>query len=78
MPDGKTVGAGGGRYLDRLERRDGQWKVALRRLLMDWTFEVPFTSWLGTDWDNVKGSRDRHDPSYARPLELPRELPRRG
>jgi hypothetical protein len=25
-PDGKTLGAGGGRYIDRLERRDGQWR----------------------------------------------------
>jgi hypothetical protein len=74
MPDGKTLGAGGGRYLDRLERRDGQWKVVLRRLLMDWSFEVPFSGWLGPDWDNVKGSRDRQDPSYARPLELPADL----
>jgi len=74
MPDGKTLGAGGGRYLDRLERRDGKWKIALRRLLMDWSFEVPYSGWLGPDWDDVRGSRDRSDPSYDRPLKLPPSL----
>jgi hypothetical protein len=74
MPDGKTLGAGGGRYIDRLERRDGRWRLALRRLLMDWSFEVPFSGWLGPDWDDVKGSRDGKDPSYERPLRLPAEL----
>lgn len=74
MPDGKTLGAGGGRYLDRLERRDGQWKIVLRRLLMDWSFETPVSGWLGPDWDNVKGSRDKRDPSYDRPLKLPEAL----
>ena len=74
MPDGKNLGAGGGRYLDRLERREGRWKLTLRRLLMDWSFEVPFSGWLGPDWDNVKGSRDRKDPCYDRPLHLPAEL----
>lgn len=74
MPDGKTIGAGGGRYLDRLERRDGKWKISLRRLLMDWSFEVPYSGWLGPDWDDVKGSRDKRDPSYNRPLELPAAL----
>jgi hypothetical protein len=74
MPDGKTIGAGGGRYLDRLERRDGGWRILLRRLFMDWSFEVPYSGWLGPDWDDVRGSRDTKDPSYARPLELPAAL----
>jgi hypothetical protein len=74
MNAGKTIGAGGGRYVDKLERRNGRWKLSLRRLLMDWSFEVPFSGWLGADWDDVKGSRDRKDPSYQRPLGLPPEL----
>jgi hypothetical protein len=73
-PDGKTLGAGGGRYLDKLERRDGQWRIVLRRLLMDWSFEVPYSGWLGPDWDDVRGSRDGQDPSYQRPLRLPDAL----
>jgi hypothetical protein len=74
MPDGKTVGAGGGRYLDKLERRAGVWRITLRRLMMDWSFEVPYSGWLGPDWDDVKGSRDASDPSYDRPLQLPAAL----
>lgn len=74
QPDGKTIGAGGGRYLDRLERRNGEWRFSLRRLLMDWTFQVPSDSWLGEEWDEVRGSRDKSDPSYQRPLQLPPEL----
>lgn len=74
LPAGATLAAGGGRYLDRLERRDGTWKIALRRLFMDWTFQTPSVSWLGADWESVTGSRDRSDPSYQRPLRLPDEL----
>lgn len=74
MPDGKTVGAGGGRYLDRLERRAGEWKIMLRQLLMDWSFEVPYSGWLGPAWDDVKGTRDRNDPSYQQPYRLPEAL----
>jgi len=74
MADGKTVGAGGGRYLDRLERRHGEWKIVLRQLLMDWSFEVPYSGWLGDEWDNLKGSRDRNDPSYQNPYVLPASM----
>ena len=38
LKDGKTVHVGGGRYLDRLEKRHGEWRIALRRLIMDWRF----------------------------------------
>ncbi len=26
----------GGRYLDRLERRDGEWRISARAMLYDW------------------------------------------
>ncbi|MFT7460438.1 MAG: hypothetical protein ACI909_003126 [Planctomycetota bacterium] len=26
----------GGRYIDRLEKRDGEWRIALRQVCMDW------------------------------------------
>lgn len=71
MPDGETVGAGGGRYLDRLERRDGKWGISVRQLLMDWSFLVPYSAWLGSDWEEACGKRDGSDPSYQRPFELP-------
>ena len=54
--DGQTVtNVFGGRYLDRLERRDGQWGIAKRQYLLDWqrSFEmdaaneaVPGLPWL--------------------------------
>lgn len=34
--DGKTLQTDGGRYVDRLQRRDGEWRVVLRRLVIDW------------------------------------------
>lgn len=38
-PDDRGVvmtDASGGRLLDRMERRDGQWRIAHRQLLMEW------------------------------------------
>lgn len=71
MPDRKTVGAGGGRYVDKLERRNGRWAITIRRTMIDWSFEVPYSAWLGTDWERIRGQRNRQDPSYERPLSLP-------
>jgi hypothetical protein len=31
MADGKSVGAGGGRYIDMLQKRDGKWAITVRR-----------------------------------------------
>ena len=71
LPDGKTLGAGGGRYIDRLERRRGRWAIAVRRLLMDWSYQVPYDAWLGAEWEAHAGIRDRGDISYQRPLSAP-------
>lgn len=71
LPDGKTIGAGGGRYIDKLERRAGKWALTVRRLLMDWSYQVPYDAWLGAEWEAQAGIRDRRDPSYARPLAPP-------
>lgn len=60
-----------GRYIDRLERRDGRWGIVLRRA----TVEVPLEgsarlpnkrTVAGSGY--LKGSRDQSDPSYQRPL----------
>lgn len=71
MRDRPVIGAGGGRYIDRLERRDGRWAIVVRRLIMDWTFEVPSSQWLGTEWDQFPPRRDRDDFAYHRPLTEP-------
>lgn len=72
-PDGKTVRFINGRYVDRLEKRDGEWRIALRRCTVDLliagdasTLELPQFKAGGY----IKGSRDREDVSYARPLSL--------
>ncbi len=31
----------GGRYIDRLEKRNGEWRIALRRVCMDWNENWP-------------------------------------
>ena len=71
LPDGATIGFGAGRYVDRLEKREGKWAIVVRRFLIDCTFEVPSSAWLGPDWEAVVGRRDPGDFSYQRPLARP-------
>ena len=72
-PDGKTVRLINGRYVDRLEKRDGSWKIALRRCTVDLLIagdasilELPQFKQGGY----IKGTRDHSDVSYQRPLSL--------
>ena len=58
-------------YVDRLERRDGTWKIALRRATVEVAMEgkaiLPNGNMLpGSGY--LRGDRDRSDPSYQRPL----------
>lgn len=60
-----------GRYIDRLERRDGRWGIVLRRATVEVAMEgkaiLPNGNGvLGSGY--LKGNRDRSDPSYQRPL----------
>lgn len=62
----------GGRYVDRLERRNGAWRIVLRTNLIEWsgmvpTLPLPFADVPGVH-DNGAPARDHGDPSYARPL----------
>lgn len=67
----------GGRYIDRLERRDGEWRIALRTNAIEWSGMVPTSPLPFADLADVHGngapSRDRDDPSYRRPLVNLRE-----
>ena len=71
--DGRTAQFISGRYLDRLERRDGAWRIALRRSTVEVMFAAD-ASVLKTSFFQelgyIKGSRDRRDPSYGRPLTM--------
>lgn len=71
FPDRSAIGMGAGRYIDKLERRDGRWAIAIRRFILDWTFEVPSSDWLGTEWSASRPLRNRNDLAYQRPLDLP-------
>lgn len=60
-----------GRYLDRLERRDGEWRIVLRRATVEVVMEGKAMMPNGRTPPGsgyLKGSRDRLDPSYHRPL----------
>ena len=62
----------GGRYIDRLERRDGSWKIALRTNAIEWsgmvpTLPIPFAE-VPDIHVNGAASRSKEDSSYRRPL----------
>ena len=54
-----------GRYLDRFEKRDGQWRVADRKVAYDSTRQTPSTAHL-RKLVGVLGQRDGSDPVYRR------------
>jgi hypothetical protein len=68
----ETNWVAGGRYLDRLERRNGAWKIALRTNVIEWsgmvpTMAIPFSD-LPDIHTNGPPARSKADPSYQRPL----------
>lgn len=71
--DGESARLLSGRYIDRLERRDGAWKIALRRTTVDALLSGDASilkSPVFHDQGYTKGMRDRSDVSYQRPLSL--------
>lgn len=58
-----------GRYVDRLERRDGEWKIAVRVVLPTWGATLDASQMKKVFERKHTGSRDRSDPSYERPLQ---------
>lgn len=83
---GTPLSLTGGRYLDRLEKRNGRWAIADRICLRDWAplEEIPETL-DQSSLTSVKNLpevvtmlmrtgaqtlRDREDPSYMRPLQV--------
>ena len=58
--DGKLQGMRvHGRYIDRWQRRDGQWRISDRRYIQEMDDSWPVDSQYG-----ASGSRDRSDPGY--------------
>jgi hypothetical protein len=65
----------GGRYVDRLERRDGRWAIVDRVCVVEWIAESTslITDEVLAMLVDVKGAtHDPSDPSYARPLTATR------
>ena len=64
----------GGRYIDRFERRNGEWRIAARMSLMEW-HGTPGPIFMGReqvlpDGHGHESRRDRQDPCYERPLQI--------
>ncbi|MCE7798878.1 nuclear transport factor 2 family protein [Sphingobium sufflavum] len=78
-PDGVSVRFINGRYVDRLEKRNGVWRIALRRCTLDLLItgdasllKSPYISAAGY----IKGQRNKTDVSYQRPLSLENDVER--
>lgn len=56
------------RWVDRYERRAGEWRIAHRRVLLE--YAAPGGRHSMDDF--LAGTRDRHDPSYDREPAVPR------
>lgn len=75
---GETVMLAGGRYIDRLERRESTWRIALRTNIIEWSCIQPAMPLPFGDVPDIVANgvsaRDRSDPSYQRPLVNVRTL----
>ncbi len=54
----------GARYIDRFERRDGEWRIARRKLVVDWSQTASAAPRPGAAADFESGRRDRTDAVY--------------
>ena len=76
--DGATIGLMGGRYLDRLERRDGVWRIAVRRCTIEWALTADAGLLRSGAFEGfLKGTWDKSDLSYTRPLQIDSEPAKR-
>lgn len=63
-----------GRYVDRFEQREGQWRVAARTVVYDWMNVSPLPNALTPEDFGPRqptGARAPHDPWYALLASLP-------
>lgn len=59
IDEGRQWIEGQGRYIDRFERRGGEWRIAHRKVVIDFVASDHYV-----EGDFLRGSRDRTDPSY--------------
>ncbi|MDD9997441.1 MAG: nuclear transport factor 2 family protein [Rhodospirillaceae bacterium] len=68
----------GGRYIDEFERRDGEWRLSKRIVLVEWSSSLPLGKDIGTSpstdapeaMNDPRSRRSREDASYIRPLPV--------
>jgi hypothetical protein len=74
-PGRATITAG--RYVDRLEKRAGEWRILVRRTVIDTDIEGA-SRWPQGELPAAfpTGARDHTDLSYARPLQIDTPTPR--
>lgn len=64
-----------GRYLDRLERRDGVWKIAYRKMICDWCHTQPAADgWFADNPGAHRGMRGIDDARLDSPRHPPIKL----
>jgi ketosteroid isomerase-like protein len=68
---GDHLASYGGRYVDRMERRGGEWRIAARKCILEWWGEGMVTPEAAATYAAVgQVARDRSDCSYDRPLTI--------
>jgi ketosteroid isomerase-like protein len=68
---GSKLATYGGRYIDRMEKRDGHWRIAARKCLLEWWGDGLVNPVAIAAHDAVgKIARDKSDVSYERPLKI--------
>ncbi|WP_280425934.1 nuclear transport factor 2 family protein [Nocardia carnea] len=78
--DGRNAQVITGRYLDRLERRDGEWRIAVRRSTVETMFAADASVLQSSFFKKagyLVGTRDESDLSYRRPLSMETPAPAR-
>ena len=71
--DEKSARLINGRYIDRMERRNGEWKIALRRSTVDLLISGDASilkAPMFIEQGYIKGMQDKRDLCYQRPLTL--------
>lgn len=59
----------GGRYVDRMEKRGGEWRIAARKCLVEWSSANMGAEAMAEVYAAVgRSARNRSDVSYDRPL----------
>jgi hypothetical protein len=79
-PGEKSVQVMTGRYLDRLERRAGIWRIAVRRSTVEASFSADASILQNPYFVSqgyLRGTRGHDDLSYARPLTMDAPAPHR-